>query len=222
MAGVAVATALLAGVAAMGGLPALVDPGVDVVTRQHRIDREQAFALIRAVDLRPVERDEVPRAIAGMGLDEPAQRALAESLDVAAAQAPGGADALDRVPDASSQAANAAAVAAGSSAVPKARAQPRSVPRQARVALAWLTLWDSDQIDGDVVRVASDGYVRELTLARESVSFAIPVPRSGVVNLSGVRDGGGGITVGVMSGSSPVLLPILSEGQVLGIPVVAR
>jgi len=88
--------------------------------------------------------------------------------------------------------------------------------------LVWFTLWDTHAQDGDVVQIRSGGYQREVTLMNKPTRFAVPVPSSGVLNIIGIRDGGGGITVGAMSGESPVALPLMSEGQVLGIPVAVR
>lgn len=59
-----------------------------------------------------------------------------------------------------------------------------------------------------------------MTLAKAPVTFAIPVDASGVVRVVGVRDGdGGGITVGLASGASKAVLPVMTEGQALGLRV---
>ncbi len=88
--------------------------------------------------------------------------------------------------------------------------------------LAWLTLWDHRDEDGDIVRVVSEGYARSVPILHVPVTLAVPVPASGVINIVGVHDGFGGITVGIKSGATPVLLPVLSVGQVVGVPVLAR
>jgi hypothetical protein len=86
--------------------------------------------------------------------------------------------------------------------------------------LAWVTLWDTDAEDGDVVRLDSEGYSRTVTLAKKPVTFAVPVPRDGIIKVTGIRDGeGGGITVGLASGASQAVFPIMSEGQTLGLKV---
>ena len=52
------------------------------------------------------------------------------------------------------------------------------------------------------------------------VTFAIPIPVSGNINITGIQDGeGGGITVGLASGESKTVFPIMSVGQVLGLRV---
>jgi hypothetical protein len=89
-----------------------------------------------------------------------------------------------------------------------------------RLRLAWLTLWDTDVEDKDVVRIDSQGYSRTVTLTKEPLTFAIPVPADGVVKVTGIRDGdGGGITVGLASGASKAVFPVMSIGQVLGLRV---
>jgi hypothetical protein len=105
----------------------------------------------------------------------------------------------------------------GAHSSPTANAQAKGALR-----LAWLTLWDTDAQDGDQVRIDSSGFSTVVTLANAPLTFAVPVPDGGVVNITGVRDGGGGITVGAMSGVSRVALPIMSVGQVLGVPVTVR
>ena len=95
-----------------------------------------------------------------------------------------------------------------------------ALSRSAPTRLAWITLWDSDVEDGDVVRIESAGYSRTVVLASKGATLAIPVPASGKVNITGVRDGdGGGITVGVASGAVQAVLPIMSVGQVLTLNV---
>jgi hypothetical protein len=91
------------------------------------------------------------------------------------------------------------------------------------VRLAWITFWDTDDEDGDVVRIDSQGYTRTISLLKQPVTIAIPVPADGVINVTGVRDGeGGGITVGAASSGSQVVLPIMSVGQVIGLHVRER
>jgi hypothetical protein len=90
----------------------------------------------------------------------------------------------------------------------------------ARLRLAWITLWDTDAEDGDAVRIDSAGFSRTLTLSKQPVTIAIPVPPDSIVEVTGVRDGeGGGITVGLASGGARAVFPIMSVGQTLGLRV---
>lgn len=87
------------------------------------------------------------------------------------------------------------------------------------IALAKIVLWDSMEQDGDIVRVASAGYSVDVPLLKQQTMVMIPVDGSRLVQLTGVTDGGGGITVGIQNGDGQVSLPVLSGGQVLSLPV---
>jgi hypothetical protein len=106
-------------------------------------------------------------------------------------------------------------------AVQKAVAAPAAKPARP-IGLAHITVWDTDAVDGDVVRIVSAGFAMEVTLAKAPMTIAVPIPPQGVINVVGVHDGGGGITAGVSVGGRAVELPIMSPGQVLGIPVAGR
>lgn len=88
-----------------------------------------------------------------------------------------------------------------------------------RERLVWLTLWDTVAEDGDVVHVQSGTFSQTVPLLHAPKRIAIPEPPTGVVNITGGRDGGGGITIGILSGETPVNLPFLKPGQVVGVPV---
>ena len=89
-----------------------------------------------------------------------------------------------------------------------------------RLKLVWITLWDTDVEDGDVVRIDSQGYSHTVRLTKKGDTFAVPVPTDGVIKIIGISDGdGGGITVGLASGSARAIFPIMSEGQELGLKV---
>ena len=95
-----------------------------------------------------------------------------------------------------------------------------SASRETPLRLAWITLWDTDVQDGDVVRIDSGGYSRTVTLTKRGETFAVPIPASGLITVSGIKDGdGGGITVGLASGADKAVFPIMSVGQSLGLRV---
>jgi hypothetical protein len=89
-----------------------------------------------------------------------------------------------------------------------------------KTSLVWVTLWDDMSEDGDVVALSSEGIRTVVTLKNAQTRIALPRPSAGVIDMEGVTDGaGGGITVGIMSGSTPVEVSPMQPGQVIGIPV---
>lgn len=178
---------------------------VDRVTDQDRTQRDAAFAQAKPLALPRVSQAEWHDALESMKLAPADRAALLKDVVV-----PGSADAAT------------APAPAAATPTPSVRAVPSpatAAPKKA--VLVWLTLWDTHAQDGDVVLVQSGGYQQEVTLLNKPARIAVPVPPSGVINIVGVHDGGGGITIGAMSGESPVALPVMSEGQTLGVPVAA-
>lgn len=102
---------------------------------------------------------------------------------------------------------------------PARSTNPATAPAQQQpVKLVELVLWDTDAADGDVVRVLSGGFAQDVPLAKSPA--VVLVPYSGAaVQVVGVRDGGGGITLGVRGSDNTLLMPVMSEGQVLSLPV---
>ncbi len=119
--------------------------------------------------------------------------------------------------------------------VAKALASMKLKPEQARILkqevdkqatqssdptrLAWLDIWDFASQDGDVVHVSAAGYEVDVTILKAHTRVAVPVDASKSVVLTGVVDGGGGITLGVQTGTGELLLPVLSPGESLTLPV---
>lgn len=100
--------------------------------------------------------------------------------------------------------------------------QPSSaaaVPASKRLQLARITLWDTHAQDGDVVAVASAGYHREVLITHAPQRIMIPVDGSTTLQIIGVRDGGGGITLGAEGADSTVMMPIMSVGQTITVPL---
>lgn len=94
---------------------------------------------------------------------------------------------------------------------------PKSLADESQ--LVWVTLWDFASADGDVVHVSSAGYQTDVTLQKQQTRIALPIGASKTIKITGVHDGGGGITLGVQSGTSPVSLPVLQPAQTLDLPV---
>jgi hypothetical protein len=81
-------------------------------------------------------------------------------------------------------------------------------------------VWDRLDHDGDIVALSAGGVTRTVTLSGIPVAVELPVPPSGVLVVTGVRDGVGGVTVAVESGGRVVPLPRLAEGQALEVPLL--
>jgi hypothetical protein len=184
-------------------------PATDQISVAQSLDRVRAFNTMTPLELRVVRSGEFEQAVKTMGLSDTEKQALLNELDASARV-------TELVGGAASQAVPA-------TATPSPTQQPQAAAAAKRpLRLAWITLWDTDAQDGDTVRVDSSGFSTTVRLSNTPITFAVPVPEQGVINITGVYDGGGGITIGALSGAQRVALPIMSVGQVLGVPVVAR
>ena len=95
----------------------------------------------------------------------------------------------------------------------------RQAVEDSRQQLAWLTVWDDMDEDGDTVEIVSDGFARTVRLTNAPMRFAVPVPERGLIDVRGIYDGGGGITMSLMTTTGKVAMPIMDVGQVIGVPV---
>jgi hypothetical protein len=145
----------------------------------------------------------------------------------------------DVVPDATQQQVAQAFHAAVPLALPRVHSTPEAAralaalqlaPAQHRqlqadlaagqVQLAWVQAWDSMAEDGDVIQLTSAGYTVEVPLRRAPVWLPLPVARvNAQVVVTGVRDGGGGITAALQTADGRVRLPVLAPGQTLTVPL---
>jgi hypothetical protein len=213
----AVATAVLIGIVSgliyypLQGAPWATTQAGDVVSKSEADARAAAFAALGTLKMTEVPAPAVLAAVDAMGLSPAERESLLRTLSSPAAAPPAQSAQSASDPAATATARDPAAV----------DAVPLPQPAKARpVRLAWITLWDTDVEDGDAVRIDSQGYSRTITLTKQPVTFAIPVPTSGVVGVTGVRDGeGGGITVGIASGSERVVFPVMSINQTLNLNV---
>ena len=81
-----------------------------------------------------------------------------------------------------------------------------------------IQVFDSQAEDGDRVLVSANGYQQEVLLTHSPTSVVLPysLVGSNQVTITGVHDGGGGVTLGVVSSGSRVpLLPIQPGGKVV-------
>ena len=100
------------------------------------------------------------------------------------------------------------------------REQLRSDINTGRVRLAWLTLWDTHAEDGDILRFESTASLPiEVMALNAKTTIAIPYPADGNVVVTGVRDGGGGITIALESGAARIAWPTMAPGDTLTLPV---
>lgn len=86
-------------------------------------------------------------------------------------------------------------------------------------SLAWISLWDFAAQDGDVVTISSAGYSISVLLENKTADFAVPVDASRQIKITGLQDGGGGITLAIKNGKGSVSMPVLGVGQSYSIPV---
>lgn len=89
-----------------------------------------------------------------------------------------------------------------------------------RLDLAWVTVWDTHAEDGDVLQFSSSASIPvEVTALNAKTTLAIPYPVDGDVTVTGVKDGGGGITIALQSGAAQIAWPTMQPGDVLQLPV---
>jgi len=201
------ATLLLAGAIAAATYTlhnGIVQQG-DEVSASDAQARLEAFRELAPLNLSVVADGDVDRALQSMNLSPDAAKALRDDLVDTASS-----------PQATPSPQGASGSTQEAPQVKTAQAQLRT----RRVRLVWITLWDTDVEDGDVVRIDSQGYSRTVRLTKKGDTFAVPIPADGVIKVTGVKDGdGGGITVGLASGNARAIFPIMSEGQQLGLRV---
>lgn len=101
---------------------------------------------------------------------------------------------------------------------PEAQASLRADLEAGRSGLAWLAVWDDQAADGDRIRISAGGFALDLDLYKAPHRIGIPVtgPSPGL-SITGLHDGGGGITVGIQTLNGAVLTPVIEPGQVLPI-----
>lgn len=89
-----------------------------------------------------------------------------------------------------------------------------------QVRLAWLSLWDTHAEDGDILRFESSGsFPIDVMALNKKTTIAIPFPADGNVLVTGVKDGGGGITIALESGATQIQWPTMKPNDQLNLPV---
>ena len=104
--------------------------------------------------------------------------------------------------------------------VPPSRVEEiRQEVERGTMELVTFVLWDNVAEDGDIVELETPDLTVRVPLRHARATIPLVRPASGVVNIRGIYDGGGGITMGIVADGVPVLLPPMQPNQVLGIPV---
>jgi hypothetical protein len=86
--------------------------------------------------------------------------------------------------------------------------------------LGMVKLWDSAAEDADMVRIVAAGFSQDILLRKEPQILYVPFSPGGSVRMTAVRDGGGGVTLGVETVLGPFLMPSLAVGQSVEVPVL--
>jgi hypothetical protein len=82
--------------------------------------------------------------------------------------------------------------------------------------LLWLTAWDWDTAPGEdanTISILSNGYRRFIQLTERRVRYAVPEPASGTIELRGEVTEDGNISISVLSGTQPIVLPQMAPGK---------
>lgn len=84
-----------------------------------------------------------------------------------------------------------------------------------QTVLKSFSVYDDASEDGDVVSININGYTRTVPLRRVPTNITVPVSTSGqnAVTITGVKDGGGGVTLGIRYADGTLLSPNLAVGQ---------
>ena len=85
---------------------------------------------------------------------------------------------------------------------------------EGRAHLGWLTLWDDQVQDGDVIALSGAGFSKTISLTKQPQQIAVPISRQGdSFVVKGIRDGGAGITVAATTDAGTVPMPIMAPGE---------
>ncbi len=159
---------------ALAGLLAFQPTGnvEDNISERERSQIVENMRTMSPIPVTPIAEKDVADALATMPLDKEGEAKLKESLRNSSSK--GSAKAT---PD-----------------------QPTLMLADEATQLVSIDFWDFASQDGDVVSVSSAGYTVTVNLMKAPSSVAIPIDASRQVVLTGLVDGGGGITLGVSTG----------------------
>lgn len=83
------------------------------------------------------------------------------------------------------------------------------------ISLAWVTVWDNYAEDGDIVEVSAGGMTHIVPILHAPTTIVVPYSiDSAELQIRGIKDGGGGITVAARTATGSLPLPPMQEGEV--------
>lgn len=80
-----------------------------------------------------------------------------------------------------------------------------------------LTVWDDVAEDGDVIDIITPNFTTQVMIRHAPQTVYLPAQSGSSlpIQIRGVRDGGGGITLALQGSGVPMSAPVLAEGQVI-------
>jgi hypothetical protein len=200
----------------------ILPPQIDGLTEEQRQVRLEAFYALGAIHLDRVSEQDKSKAIESMHVSSGNRSSLQIDLAKISANTSQTINHQSGTPTslATSQSNTDQTSATTASGHQEKTSEKFDFNKAQQMELAWITLWDSDAAGGDMVRIDSEGYSRTILLKELPITFAVPIPTNGIINVVGIRDDdGGGITASFASGNSKAMLPIINVGQVLPLKV---
>lgn len=92
--------------------------------------------------------------------------------------------------------------------------------RAGRIQLAWVSVRDFLDEDGDVAQISIGGFQRTVPLKTAPTLVAVPIVPGEFLRVTGLIDGaGGGVTVGVSAGGAAEIQMPLDVGETIAIAV---
>lgn len=162
----------------------------DSVSQQETAQRLADFSSMNSLQVLPVAKENEQEALGRLGLQAKDQEQMRQTLQESNKQAE-----------------------------PSGLLSSATIQRSIEtLRLVELALWDTHSEDGDIVHVSSEGYERDVTLKKIQTTITLPCRDMSRVKITGVRDGGGGITLGVKAQQS-VLMPIMRPRQSIELPI---
>ncbi len=82
-----------------------------------------------------------------------------------------------------------------------------------------ISVWDNFDEDGDAIRITSGDFSVDVPLFHAPTRIFIPFKKGDSLTITGLHDGGGGITAAIQTSAGAVPLPLLAVGQTIVLPV---